>query len=414
MFAEESKARLANEQNVSREATLPLADLRVLDLGNMIAGPFCSHMLADFGAEVIKVELPSGDPLRGWRAQYKGMSLFWMILGRNKKTITLNLRHPAGQNIVRRLAACCDVVVENFSPGTMESWGLGYEQLSTENPGLVMVRISGFGQTGPKKHAPGFASVAEAIAGLTYLTGSPNGSPSRTGVSLADSLAGVYGAFGAMVALHERQRTGRGQVVDMALTEGILSVLDDIIPAYDCLGLVRERAGGAIPGIAPSNNYPTSDGKWIVIGGNNNNVFRRLVGALGRPELAEDVRYATDKARAVRSEELDALIGEWTKQHTLADLLERLQAAGVPAAPINSAAEVVNDPQFIDRQSIVRVPIEEGETVLMPGVVPQLARTPGYISHTGRSVGADTEAILTELLGASSEDIEKWREEKVI
>ncbi len=393
MFAEESKARLANEQNVSREATLPLADLRVLDLGNMIAGPFCSHMLADFGAEVIKVELPSGDPLRGWRAQYKGMSLFWMILGRNKKTITLNLRHPAGQNIVRRLAACCDVVVENFSPGTMESWGLGYEQLSTENPGLVMVRISGFGQTGPKKHAPGFASVAEAIAGLTYLTGSPNGSPSRTGVSLADSLAGVYGAFGAMVALHERQRTGRGQVVDMALTEGILSVLDDIIPAYDCLGLVRE---------------------WIVIGGNNNNVFRRLVGALGRPELAEDVRYATDKARAVRSEELDALIGEWTKQHTLADLLERLQAAGVPAAPINSAAEVVNDPQFIDRQSIVRVPIEEGETVLMPGVVPQLARTPGYISHTGRSVGADTEAILTELLGASSEDIEKWREEKVI
>ncbi|HEY4036238.1 MAG TPA: CoA transferase [Ktedonobacteraceae bacterium] len=409
MFAEN-----AGERNASPEVNLPLAGLRVLDLGNMIAGPYCSHMLADFGAEVIKVELPSGDPLRGWRAQYKGMSLFWMILGRNKKTITLNLRHPTGQNIVRRLAACCDVVVENFSPGTMEGWGLGYEQLNTENPGLVMVRISGFGQTGPKKQAPGFASVAEAIAGLTYLTGSPNGSPSRTGVSLADSLAGIYGAFGAMVALHERQRTGHGQVVDMALTEGILSVLDDIIPAYDCLGLVRERAGGAIPGIAPSNNYPTSDSKWIVIGGNNNNVFRRLVGVLGRPELAEDVRYATDKARALHSEELDTLIGEWTRQHTLADLLERLQEASVPAAPINSATEVVNDPQFIDRQSIVRVPIEEDETVLMPGVVPQLVRTPGHISHAGRSVGADTEAVLTELLGASRDDIQKWREEKAI
>lgn len=414
MFTEEPTAQPANEQDISSEARLPLAGLRVLDLGNMIAGPYCSHLLADFGAEVIKVELPSGDPLRGWRAQYKGMSLFWMILGRNKKTMTLNLRHPTGQDIVRRLAARCDVVVENFSPGTMENWGLAYEQLSAENPGLVLVRISGFGQTGPKKQVAGFASVAEATAGLTYLTGSPNGSPSRSGVSLADSLAGIYGAFGAMVALHERQRSGRGQVVDMALTEGILSILDDVIPAYDCLGLVRERAGGAIPGIAPSNNYPTSDGKWIVIGGNNNNVFRRLVGVLGRPELAEDVRYATDKARSVRGEELDALIGQWTQQHTLADLLERLQEAGVPAAPINSAAEVVNDPQFNARQSIVRIPIGEDETVLMPGVVPQFTRTPGSILHAGRSIGEDTEAILTELLGALPEDIEIWRAEKAI
>ena len=377
----------------------PLAGLRVLDLGNMVAASYCSRMFADFGADVIKVELPRGDPMRGWRSHHNGMSLFWALLGRNKRTLTLNLRDPMGQEIARKLAAKCDIVVENFSPGTMEKWGLGYEALSAENAGLIMVRISGFGQTGPRKDMAGFASVAEAMAGLTYITGSPDGPPSRSGVSLADTLAGIYGAFGALVALHERQRTGLGQVVDTALTEGALSVLDDVIPAYDKLGTIRERAGGAIPGIAPSNNYPTADGKWIVIGGNNSNVFRRLMRVLGQPELADDPRYATDKNRSLHHLELDALIADWTKRHPLAYLLECLQAAEVPAGPINSIAEVVNEPQFVERESIQRVSIGEDETLLMSGVVPRLTRTPGVISHVGRSIGADSEAILTELLG---------------
>jgi crotonobetainyl-CoA:carnitine CoA-transferase CaiB-like acyl-CoA transferase len=392
----------------------PLAGLRVLDLGNMVAASYCSRMFADFGAEVIKVELPRGDPMRGWRTHYNGVSLFWALLGRNKRTITLNLRHPIGQEIARKLAARCDIVVENFSPGTMEGWGLGYEALSAENPGLIMVRISGFGQTGPRKDMAGFASVAEALAGLTYITGSPDGPPSRSGVSLADTLGGIYGAFGALVALHERQRTGLGQVVDSALTEGILSILDDVIPAYDKLGTVRERAGGSIPGIAPSNNYPTADGKWIVIGGNNSNVFRRLMRALGQPELADDPRYATDKSRSLHHLELDALIGEWTRQHPLAYLLECLHAAGVPAGPINSVAEVVNEPQFVERESIQNVSIGENETLMMPGIVPRLMRTPGSISYAGRPIGADTEAILVELLEASPEDLRRWREAEVI
>ncbi len=395
MSGEKSETRSAEELAEKQ----PLAGLRVLDLGNMVAASYCSRMFADFGADVIKVELPRGDPMRGWRSHHNGMSLFWALLGRNKRTLTLNLRHPTGQEIARKLAAQCDIVVENFSPGTMEKWGLGYEALSAENPGLIMVRISGFGQTGPRKDMAGFASVAEAMAGLTYITGSPDGPPSRSGVSLADTLAGIYGAFGALVALHERQRTGLGQVVDTTLTEGVISILDDVIPAYDKLGTVRERAGGAIPGIAPSNNYPTADGKWIVIGGNNSNVFRRLMRVLGRPELADDPRYATDKNRSLHHLELDTLIADWTKQHPLAYLLECLQAAEVPAGPINSIAEVVKEPQFVERESIQRVPIGENETLLMPGIVPRLTRTPGTISHVGRSVGADSEAILAEFLG---------------
>jgi crotonobetainyl-CoA:carnitine CoA-transferase CaiB-like acyl-CoA transferase len=407
MSGEKSETRSAEELAEKQ----PLAGLRVLDLGNMVAASYCSRMFADFGADVIKVELPRGDPMRGWRSHHNGMSLFWALLGRNKRTLTLNLRHPIGQEIARKLAAQCDIVVENFSPGTMEKWGLGYEALSAENPGLIMVRISGFGQTGPRKDMAGFASVAEAMAGLTYITGSPDGSPSRSGISLADTLAGIYGAFGALVALHERQRTGLGQVVDTALTEGVLGILDDVIPAYDKLGTVRERAGGAIPGIAPSNNYPTADGKWIVIGGNNSNVFRRLMRVLGQPELADDPRYATDKNRSLHHLELDALIADWTEQHPLAYLLECLQAAEVPAGPINSVAEVVNEPQFIERESIQRVPIGENETLLMSGIVPRLTRTPGTISHVGRSIGADSEAILVELLGDEYQFLKERLEE---
>ena len=296
----------------------------------------------------------------------------------------------------------------------MEGWGLGYEAMSVGNPGLIMVRISGFGQTGPRKDMAGFASVAEAMAGLTYMTGSPDGPPSRSGVSLADTLAGIYGAFGALVALQERQRTGLGQVVDTALTEGVLSILDDVIPAYDKLGTVRERAGGGIPGIAPSNNYPTADGKWIVIGGNNSNVFRRLMRVLGRPELADDPRYATDKSRSLHYLELDALIAGWTRQHSLAYLLECLQAAEVPAGPINSVAEVVNEPQFVERESVQSVSVGENEMLLMPGVVPRLMRTPGTIAHVGRSIGADTDVILADLLGASPEALKEWREVGII
>jgi crotonobetainyl-CoA:carnitine CoA-transferase CaiB-like acyl-CoA transferase len=414
MPGEKSEIKSAERLASNTQEALPLAGLRVLDLGNMVAASYCSRMFADFGAEVIKVELPRGDPVRGWRTHHKGMSLFWALLGRNKKTITLNLRHPTGQEIARKLAARCDIIIENFSPGTMEGWGLGYEALSAGNPGLIMVRISGFGQTGPRKDMAGFASVAEAMAGLTYMTGSPDGPPSRSGVSLADTLAGIYGAFGAMVALHERQRTGLGQVVDSALTEGVLSILDDVIPAYDKLGTVRERAGGAIPGIAPSNNYPTADGKWIVIGGNNSNVFRRLMRVLGQPELADDPRYATDKNRSLHHLELDALIAEWTRQHPLAYLLECLEAAEVPAGPINSVAEMVNEPQFIERDSIQSVPIGEDETLRMAGIVPRLTRTAGTISHVGRAIGADTEAILTELLSVSPGDVQKWREAEVI
>lgn len=382
----------------------PLAGLRVLDIGNMLAGPFCSRILADFGAEVLKVELPQGDPIRGWRAQHQGESLFWAVLARNKRPIVLDLRTADGRATLRRLTVTADILVENYRPGTIERWGLDYDSLAAENPGLILVRVSGFGQTGPYSDRAGFASVAEGMGGLMHLTGHPDRPPARSGVSLADTVAGLYGAFGALAALRERQVSGRGQVVDVALTDTVISLLDDNVLAADALALVRGRFGAGIEGIAPTNVYPTRDGKWAVIGANSDSLFAKLAQALGRPEWLADERYVKSIPRAQRQIELDEQIGVETRKYPLDDLLSRLAEAGIPSGPVYTSADILQDPHFNARGSIVPVPLEgSGVVVRQPGIVPRLTRTPGRIRHGGKAIGADTEAVLAELEGGQSE-----------
>ncbi|HEX2173321.1 MAG TPA: CoA transferase [Dehalococcoidia bacterium] len=381
----------------------PLAGLRVLDIGNMLAGPFCSRVLADFGAEVIKVELPQGDPIRGWRAQYQGESLFWAVLARNKRPIVLDLRTEEGRTTLRDLAATADIIVENFRPGTIERWGLDYESLARVNPGLILVRISGYGQTGPYSDRAGFASVAEGMGGLMHLTGHPDRPPARSGVSLADTVAGLYGAFGAMMAALDRQNSGRGQVVDVALTDTVISLLDDNVLAADALGMVRGRFGAGIEGIAPTNVYPTRDGRWAVIGANSDSLFARLAGVLGRPEWLEDERYVKSLPRASHQIELDEKIAAETSRYDIEDLLARLTEAGIPCGPVYTSADILKDPHFNERGSIIPVLLEgSSKVVRQPGIVPRLTRTPGKVRHGGKPIGADTEAVLADLRPAGS------------
>lgn len=376
----------------------PLAGIRILDIGNMLAGPFCSRILGDFGAEVIKVELPDGDPIRGWRAQYEGESLFWAILGRNKRPIVLDLRTEESRQTLRRLAATADILVENYRPGTLEKWGLDYETLAAANPGLIIVRVSGFGQTGPNSHRAGFASVAEGMGGLMHLTGHPDRPPARSGVSLADSVAGLYGAFGAVAALHERQISGRGQVVDVGLTDTVISLLDDNVPAADAVGIVRGRFGASIEGIAPTNVYPTRDGRWAVIGANSDTLFARLAKALNRPDWLEGDKYVKSIPRAQRQLELDEEISSETRRYDIDDLLALMAEAGIPSGPVYTSADILADRHFNERGSIISVPLEiSGKAVRQPGIVPRLTRTPGRIRHGGKAIGAETDAVLAEL-----------------
>ena len=378
------------------DAQKPLAGVKVLEMGTLIAGPFCGRILAEFGAEVVKIEAPDGgDPLRSWRHLHEGTSLWWFAQARNKKSVALNLKAPEGQDIVRKLAATADIVVENFRPGTLESWGIGWPQLSALNPGLVMVRLSGYGQTGPYSDRPGFGSIGEAMGGLRHLTGEPDRAPVRTGVSIGDSIAALYGAIGALMALRHREvNGGQGQVVDVALYEAVFAMMESLLPEYDVAGLVRGRTGASLPGIVPSNTYATRDGGWLVIGANNDSIFRRMMRAIGHADLADDPDLATNAGRVPHTERIDRVIGEWAGSLDLDAALAVLNDAEVPAGRIYDIADIARDPQYLARGMIQGFPLPGGGSVKLPGIVPKLAATPGGTDWIGPPLGAHTREIL--------------------
>ena len=395
------------------ERTGPLSDLRVIELGQLVAGPFCGQMLADFGADVIKVEPPSrGDPLREWGRD--GFPLWWSVTARNKRTVTANLREPEGQDIVRKLAMDADILIENFRPGTMERWGLGYETLSADNPGLIMVRISGYGQTGPYASRPGYASVGEAMGGLRYVMGEPDRVPSRAGISLGDSLTGLFGAFGALAALHERARSGRGQVVDAAIYESVLAIMEGLIGEHAVEGRTRERSGSHLPGIAPSNVYRAADG-LLIIAANQDTVFRRLAEAMGDAALANDARYSTHVARGERQAELDALIGAWAAKRTVAELEAVLLEHAVPHGRLFTAADMLADPHYAAREAIVTLASDRFGALPMQNVAPKLSRTPGAVRWPGpERLGSHTEEVLTQVLDLTPEQVERLRASGIV
>jgi crotonobetainyl-CoA:carnitine CoA-transferase CaiB-like acyl-CoA transferase len=371
----------------------------VLELGQLIAAPFATKLLAEFGAEVIKVEAPGGgDPLRTWRKMHGDTSLWWYLQSRNKKSIAVNLKTPEGLDIVKRLATSADVVVENFRPGGLEKLGLGWDVLSSLNPKLTMVRISGYGQTGPYRDRPGFGAIGEAMGGLRYTTGSPDSPPARVGVSIGDTLASLHGVIGALMSiLNVKVNGGVGQVVDVSLVESVFNVMESLVPEYDLLGEIRTRTGGALPGITPSNTYPTQDGGYVVIAGNSDPIFRRLMTAIGRPDLAEDPRMRSNEGRSQHAAMLDGVIGDWSKARSVADALAALDAADVPAGRIYSVADIVADPHYQARDMILEAELPGGTQVKMPGIVPKLSGTPGAVRWPGPALGAHTDAVLADL-----------------
>ena len=386
-----------------------LAGLKVIELGQLIAGPFAGKTLADFGAEVIKVEPPptddgpGGDPLRQWRMLHNGTSVWWQVQSRNKKSVVLDLRTPEGRETVARLIDEADVLIENFKPGTMEKWGLGYEQLSARNPGLIMLRISGYGQTGPYRERPGFAVVAEAMGGMRHLNAEPGRVPVRAGVSLGDTLAALHGAIGILLALQARHQSisaeapkGLGQVVDVALYEAVFNCMESLLPEFSAFGAVRQPAGSALPGIAPSNAYPCADG-MVVIGGNGDSIFKRLMIAIARDDLATDAELATNPGRVKRVAEIDQAIGVWTAARQVDQVLDVLNAASVPVGRIYNAQDIAQDPHYRARDMILPVTTHDGLTVEVPGIVPKLSRTPGAITRRGPLLGEDTESVLAGL-----------------
>ncbi len=394
----------------------PLDGVRVLELGQLLAGPFAGCILGYFGAEVIKVEPPgAGDPLRGWRVLQRGTSLWWRSLARNKKCITLNLRESRGRSLARRLADEADVLIENFRPGTMEKWGLGPDELKRTNPRLVYARISGYGQTGPYASRPGFASVCEGIGGLRHLNGFPGGPPVRTNLSLGDSLSGLHAALGILLALIERDgdAPSEGQVVDVALFESVFNLLEGVVPEYDGAGVVRGPSGSTVTGIVPTNTYRCEDGKYVVIGGNADSIFVRLMTAAGRADLAHDPRLADNAGRVEHEEEIDRAISAWTATLESDEVVERLAAEAVPAGPIYSVADMARDPHFQARGLFESVEID-GKPLQVPAITPRLSATPGRTDWPGPEVGAHTEEILGERLGLSQAEIETLRREGIV
>ena len=383
---------------MSATKTPPLKGIKVIELGTLIAAPFCSRILAEFGAEVIKIESPDGgDQLRQWRKMYEGTSLWWYVQSRNKKSLTLNLRSAEGQEIVRKLVQDADIVIENFRPGALEKWNIGWEQLSAINPRLIMVRLSGYGQTGPDRDKPGFGVIGESMGGLRYVTGYADRPPVRLGVSIGDSIAALYGVIGAMMALQHRHASGRGQMVDVALYEAVFSMMESLVPEFDVLGFVRERAGNALPGIVPSNTYPTQDGKFVIIGANNDAIFKRLMNAMGRSDLADDAQLATNAGRVPRTAEIDAAIGAWTAAHDLDVVLKALDGVDVPAAKVYDVADIVSDAQYLARDMIEQHQLPDGKPVKLPGIVPKLSDTPGATEWIGPKLGEHTAEILRGL-----------------
>ena len=392
----------------------PLTNLKVIELGTLIAGPYCARLLAEFGAEVIKVESPGGgDPLRKWRKLHEGNSLWWYAQARNKKSVAIDLKDAEGQAIVRRLAADADIFVENFRPGTMEKWGLGYDQLSRDNPGLVMVRLSGFGQSGPYKDKPGFGAIGESMGGMRYITGYPDRAPVRVGISIGDSLAAMFGVIGALMAIHNRHATGRGQIIDVALYEAVFAMMESMLPEYGHSGFVRERSGAALPGIVPSNTYPCRDGKFVVIGANADSIFKRMMRAIGRPDLADDPSLANNEGRVRRTEELDRVIGEWTSRHDLDAVLAVLEQAEVPSGRIYSIADIAADLHYQARGMIERHALHGGKEVWLPGLVPRMSETPGETRWIGPKLGEHTDAVLGAA-GFDEREIRRLRERGVV
>ena len=382
----------------------PLKGLKVIELGQLIAGPFAAKTLADFGAEVIKIEPPvTGDPLRQWRLLHNGTSVWWQVQSRNKQSVALDLKDPASRDTVRALIAEADVLIENFKPGVMEDWGLGYEQLSATNPGLIMLRISGYGQTGPYKDRPGFGVVAEAMGGLRHLTAEPGRVPVRVGVSIGDTLASLHGVIGILMAMQHRHSSisedapkGRGQVIDVALYEAVFNCMESLLPEYSAFGAVREAAGSALPGIAPSNAYPCADG-WVLIAGNGDSIFKRLMSAIGRNDLGADAALAGNAGRVNRVTEIDAAIGAWTSPRSVIDVLDVLNQAAVPAGRIYTAKDIAEDPHYRARGMVQSVNTADGLTLDVPGIVPKLSLTPGAITRRAPSLGEDTDAVLQAL-----------------
>jgi formyl-CoA transferase len=383
------------------EAVGPLAGLKVLELGQLIAGPFAAKTLADFGADVIKVEPPEGgDPLRQWRLLKDGTSVWWQVQSRNKRSLALDLKDPAAVAIVRRLALQADVLVENFRPGALEGFGLDPQQLMAGNPRLIVLRISGYGQTGPYRDKPGFGVVAEAMGGLRHLSAEPGRTPVRVGVSIGDTLAALHGVIGVLMALHERQASGRGQVIDVALYEAVFNCMESLLPEYSAFGVVRQPAGSALPGIAPSNAYRCADGH-VLVAGNGDSIFRRLMLAIGRPDLAADPQLAGNTGRVARVAEIDAAIGEWTAPRTVAEVLAALDAAQVPGGRIYTVADIAADPHYRARGMLQDITLEDGSTLTVPGIVPKLSRTPGRHGRNAPKLGQDTTGVLAEVQAAS-------------
>ena len=402
--------------NISESTTGQLSGVRVLEFGSFLAGPFMARLLADFGAEVIKVEPPNGgDQNRTWGIRAGETSYSWFVQARNKKCITCDLHLPKGQELARRLAAQSDIVLENFRPGKMAAWGLGYQILRELNPKVVMVHISGFGQTGPYKDRAGFGSVGEAMGGVRYLTCEPGRQPIRTGIALGDSVAGLYASFAAMIALRRAEQTGQGQEIDVAITEAVLSLMDAIILEYSGTGQIRQPRGGKLGGGVPSNIYPSADGHLIVIGGNSDSIFRRLMKVMGRPELADDPRYRTNVERLKHENELDELISDWTRRNSAEKIMTDLNDNGVPAGPIYNSADIVKDPHFLAREALVDVFIPEaGRKLAMQGIVPKFSSSPGKIRWAGPALGAHNSEIYQGLLGLEQNEMEALREEGVI
>ena len=403
-----------HDRSTPPDAPQALAGVRVIEMGQLIAGPFCGKTLAEFGADVVKIEaLGTGDPLRNWRLLQNGTSVWWQVQSRNKKSLALDLRQAEGQDIVRKLVAEADVLIENFRPGTLEGWGLSPEALHALNPGLVILRISGYGQTGPYRDLPGFGVIGEAMGGLRHLTAEPGRVPVRVGVSIGDTLAALHGAIGVMMALYHRKvNGGAGQVIDVALHEAVFNCMESLIPEYSAFGTVREAAGSALPGIAPSNAYPCQDG-WVLVAGNGDSIFKRLMAAIGRGDLGADPQLADNAGRVARVAEIDAAIAAWTQQRTVADVMQLLAAARVPAGKVYTARDIAEDPHYRARDMLLTQRTRDGNELLVPGIVPKLSATPGRVRSSAPGLGDDTDAVLAEA-GLTGEQIALLRAKGVI
>ena len=392
----------------------PLTGLKVLELGQLIAGPFAAKTLADFGADIIKIEAPgAGDPLRKWRLLKDGTSVWWQVQARSKRSVALDLKNPQAQAIVRQLASESDVLIENFRPGSMEGWGLGPDELLKLNPRLIMLRISGYGQSGPYRDKPGFGVVAEAMGGLRHLSAEPGRVPVRVGVSIGDTLAALHGVIGILLALHERQRSGQGQVIDVALYEAVFNCMESLLPEYSAFGVVRSAAGSALPGIAPSNAYRCKDGGYALIAGNGDSIFKRLMNVIGHPEMGIDPQLADNAGRVAQVDKIDAAIGEWTAGRTVSDVLAALDKAAVPAGRIYTVADIAADPHYQARGMLGEVQMDDGSLLAVPGIVPKLSRTPGSHRRNAPGLGQDTDAVLLEM-GLSPEQINSLKQQGIV